>query len=452
MPIGDYTNPIPKSTWVFSTGTDYSKWIRPCGATGSDPLTEPGPFRWEPEAEVSEGFATLHKTFYFTLTDYAVNTAKFWDGGTTDGASLHYLPRIIPPSEIMRSSGFPKKGEKLAEDPNYHYTGNGTIRHISHDSRIWEYQAEYTSRIERDANGDDEDENSEPWSRRPTNVSVEFVERDEPFTVGYRQRDWARTVHEIPNTGIMYQSPIFNNIVRNSAGDPINARCTRSRTQIRFTYNIKPGDFNVNDIIDCRGSINKKEIRVIGLRLKPGQARLVDIHPEYKNEWRDGTFTKRWNYWQISVTMEASTKNDTFNQKLLNVGNRALFHQKYTIDSTGHVTQENGPYQRARICQWNSWSTAHGQADGTPQFGSIHHAMTARTLYDKQRNNGHKEDWPAFSYEEGNDIPLWYNGTIYYNAMNPNHADFGKYLVIEYPEWPWEDWEQLNLPKKGVDW
>ena len=445
--------------WYISGEREYSKIIRPCNGGDEQHLEEPGPYRWEPEAQVNNGFMTLQKTFYFTLKDLPADSS-FWEGDMqNDNQRLQVLPRVIPPSEIMKSEGFPRKGEALAEDPHYHYTGNGTLRHWHNDTRIWEFTAEYTNELQYDSDGNQVDDNTPPWKRKPTNVQIQFVEQEEPFTIGITggNKQVSEAFAFDYASGICYRNPYHKNMIRNSAGDPINARTKRNYTQVSFTYNVKPSDFSVTDLISCIGSVNKSEIKVIGLTFAPGIARVVSLQPQYIDQWQDGSYQKKQSYWQISVTIQMNTNYESFNQKFLNVGNRAIFHLQSSntdrITSKGVYLDGSGTAYKSRIIQWNSWGDNYGQAEGTPQFGPIDAALEAKKKYDKAMADANKKDiWPAFSYEEASDIPLSQNGTVDKYALVPNHERFGDYLMLEFKEYPNKDWDVLNMPEKGVDW
>ena len=441
--------------WYISGEREYSKIIRPCNGGDEKHLEEPGPYRWEPEASVNNGFMTLQKTFYFTLKDLPADST-FWEGDMqSDNTRIQVLPRMIPPSEIMKSEGFPQKGEALAEDSHYHYTGNGTLRHWDNDARIWEYTAEYTNELQHDSDGRPVDDNTPPWKRKPSNVQIQFVEQEEPFTVGITggNKQYSEAFGKDDAAGYCFRNMYHKNMIRNTAGDPINARTKHSYTQVSFTYNVKPEDFNVNDIIACNGSVNKAKVKVIGLTLPAGVARIVSLQPQYIDQWQDGSYQKKQSYWQISVTIQINIYYETFNQKLLNVGNRAVFHQGGSVNASGAFTDGTGMSYKARIVQWNSWTLNDGQAGGSPQFGPICWALTARRKYEYQRTQYKKQDvWPSFSYEEGSDLPLKRNGSMDVEAMTPNHERFGDYLMVEYKEYQSKDWDVLNMPEKGVDW
>lgn len=431
-------------TFISTPNGEYSRYIRPCAATSNNPLEEPGSHAWADENSVSDGYLTLHKTFYFTLKDLS-SGSLFWDGAVS--------PFEIPPSEVLRSSGFPQKWERLAEDTNYHYTGNGTLRHLSPTSRIWAFDAEYTSKNETDSDGYSRDDKTPPWKRKPTNVSIELDEIEGPLTVGYdkNNRRFKPIVDDdIGNIGYLVRQASNHNIIRNTAGDPINGRGTRYVTKVNFTYCLKPNDFSPMAIINKNGSVNKSRITVINIEIPAGCGRIVRLQPQLIDDWDSGSFHRKTPYWEIQVSIQLAIHGESFNQKLMNCGNRAKFHKGFTISDSGEVTQdEETKLVVDDVFAWRTWDLVYGQMLGNIQYGCKEMLVNAKKLY-KKKTDG--KELPDFTYEQMQSVPLTENGFIDKDALDPNSERFGDYLMIEPLTVPREDWAHLNMPEKGVKW
>lgn len=423
---------------------EYSTIIRPCTGNTDNPMTEPGPYAWAEENSVDDGYLTLHKIFFFTLNDGKTG-AEFW--------ASHRDTYDVCPAEVMRSSGFPQKWERLAEDTNYHFTGNGQLRHDLSNGRIWTFDAEYTSRNEYDSDGYSRDDATPPWKRKPTNISIELDTVECPLVAGFDRHNsrFKQIVdRNVGTVGYLVRELAGNNAIRNSAGDPINARGTKYVLKVNFTYCLKPTDFSGEAVFNKIGSVNSEEITVIGIKIRPGGGRIVQLHPQFIDDWESSSFKRKRPYWEIQTTLQLSMDNDSFNQKLMNTGNRAKFFKNVTVNADGTVSVLGGTDTVVDdIFSWKSWDLTHGQALGTIQFGTKETLVKAKKMY-QEKTAG--KSLPEFTYEEMQNIPLTVNGFVDKDAMDPNNARFGDYLFIEPLEFPREDWAHLNFPKKGVDW
>lgn len=420
----------------------YSTIIRPCTGSSYDPMTEPGPYAWALENSVENGKLTLRKTFYFTLNGYS--GTSFWGG---DPSAYD-----VCPAEVLRSSGFPQKWDRLAEDTNYHFTGDGTLRHLRDNDRIWAFDAEYTAKAENDSDGNARKHDTKPWKRKPENVTIELDEIECPLVVGLdkdNKRFKAITSKDVGNVGYLVRQASNHNNIRNSAGDPINARGTRYVIKVKFTYWVKPSDFDASMFIDCIGSVNKKDVQIIGIKIKSGCARIVELHPQYFDQWDSDSFSTKTTYWEVNTTIQLSMNGDSFNQKLLNTGSRAKFYKSYSISTSGSATYTSGSAIVDDVFAWQTWDGTNGQVLGAVQYGPKEAVVMAERKY-KAFSAG--KGLPDFSYKKMEGVPLTSSGFVDADALNPNSTRFGDYLVIEPLEFQRKDWDDLNFPKNGVNW
>lgn len=414
----------------------YSTIIVPCSGTSSDPMQEPGPYAWDLSASMQNGIATITKIFNFTMSSAAVGSG--------------IKPYAVCPAEVMKSSGFPVRFSVLAEDTRYKYYGNGTIEHTHPDSTYWTYRAEYT--IQRSASaslnseGSSDDESTPPWKRKPTNVSISFPEVVIPFRMGYNGNNNRYTTRDDGSIDVLV--PIVN-----SAGDIIEAETKKHYVQLSFTYCLSPNNFNVNDFINNVNSINKSKAKVCGLTFPAGSCLLVSANPQYHDEVTDGTKSKSWKWWEIDAVLQYDPSGDGFEQRLLNIGNRAIWYAGMRVNSNGVVSHTGTTLQKypSEIYHWRSFADGtYGQTalTETIQFGNRECLQMAQTAF----NTKFKSKGWTFAFEEDSQMPLLPNGTLDIDAVTVGNSRYQRYKSVHYQEHKRKDWSGLNLPAKGVDW
>lgn len=397
---------------------------------------EPSEFGWDLSTSVNDGVPTIIKNYFFTLSDSAISSGV--------------KPYDICPSEIMRAKGFPVKFSKLPEDEDYVYLGNGNIEHENHNSIYWVYQAEYTSRRGSggsvDSDGRRGDEDTPPWKRRPENVQAGFPEVETPFLFGYNRNNNRFT------TQLDGEKVAINPVV-NTAGDRIEAVTTKRLFQLSFTYSLHPRDFDVNAFIKHNNSINSKQIKICGLTFPAESCLLLSADPQYHDEYTDGTNRKRWSWWEISVVIQHDYSGDGFEQKLLNVGNRARFPVGASVNANGEVTGLGGALHdnAEAIYQWRSFPDAtnkQNSVNSKMQFGGIALVSRAQQIFnDRFGGQGH-----TFAYEEAQSMPLDKHGGLFHASFNPANPLYQKYYILHFQEHKYRNWSALKMPQKGVDW
>lgn len=410
---------------------------------------ENGSALWPEEISLDNGTASITRTFNFVTTD------------AFRRSSSGSRPQMISPLEIIKADGFPVKYSPLPEDTRYKYYGNGTIRHCGYNSHNWVYEAEYTM---SDPNADDDGfqytADTPPWKKKPENVSVSFPEISIPFTAAFDLNGNLYKLDERLQTHRRWR-PVCP--VINAAGDPLQAMTVRYLFQLDFTYNVQASQFSVNKMMECQGSINKNKIKILGITF-PALSAMVTLHPQYVDTYSDSTNSRHWKYWQIQATIQCDAYNEnSFFQKLMNVGNRAFFAKASWVDGTGHVRDNPSTVDlktrrgilKGQIYSWWSWALTDkggervwSQCAPTSelQFGNRALVLEAKQKFEKLANG------LSFAYEEQQNIPLTKYGTVDKDAVDPSNARFADYIVYEYNEHPVTSWNGLNMPKSGVDW
>lgn len=398
----------------------YSNKIRLCTGNSDDPMKEPGPYSWDNGVSLSDGHATITKCFNFTTKSNGI------------------IPREVCPSEVIRAKGFPVKYDKLEEDERYVYYGNGNLEHLQSDSRFWVYRAEYTTNKERGGYND----------RKPYDVSISFMPVTKPFTAAFDRYNKRYTV---VSTYDGYIRKYRTNPVQNTARDPITAETTILLPQINFSFNLSPKSFNRNSVLECVGSVNIDSERVIGLTIPAGAGRIVTLEPSFQSGDSDATEGKK-QFWVIKASILIDKSGDTLAQKLLNVGNRALFYSSWSISQANGIVSGSGISREAGpVYSWWSWDPVNGQlaANSRMQFGNRAMLIEAKSKYDKMAFG---RNLNQFAYETLENVPLLPNGQVNINAMDSTNDNFGNYISLEFPEFPKRNWGALNMPEEGVDW
>lgn len=415
----------------------YSSIIRLCNGTSNDPSAEPGPYAWDLSAGLQEGNATITKIFNFRLSDAA------------RGSGIKSYE--VCPVEVMKASGFPVRFSTLPEATKYKYYGNGTIELTDPDSDYWRYRAEYSIQRSASASQDSEDsaddENTKPWNRRPTNVSISFPEIVIPFRAAYNANNNRYTTHEDGTRVTLVP-------VTNTAGDIIETETKKNYVQLSFTYAIDPESFDVNKFFESYNSINKSQITVCGLTFPAASCLLVSANPQYHNEVTDSTESKSWKWWEVEVVLQYDPSGDEFEQQLVNLGNRAIWYKTLNVDGNGMVIGASGALQSypSEIYHWRTFAdTTYGQngANESIQFGNLACANKAKTTFENRFKAS--KGW-TFAYEQDAQMPLNTDGTLDIDVLNPSHTRYKKPRIRSFQEHKRKEWSGLNFPKKGVDW
>lgn len=425
----------------WSSVSEQSKIIVPCSdnTVPSDVRTSlPSATGWETSASMSDGDITLTKYFFFTIKD---------------GVTIR--PREIPPIEVFRAPGFPKKHSRLPEDNRFVYLGNGELSKLNNDidSIIWVYKATYTW----DLHHIDEDENTKPWDRKPTNVSLSHPEVQKPFLYGYDEEN--RRFKTVQYNTYYGQIQVPTNPVVNSAGDRFELMQTKTNLQLNFTYCVRPSRFNINDVMDSQHTINKSKIKVIGIEIPARRGYMENIEPHYSVDDNGNE------YWELSVSILYDKIGDGFQRHVMDVGNRAKWHiEGFPVTTQGKVNNVNdngvitsygsgalSPSSQA-IYGWWPYDSTSGQFSPGKKFqiGNAQMLMLAKWKYDNGVNLNKK--FGDFVYEKLEDIPLAPDGTVWFDAMTPGNAHYRQYHIKDFQEHPQRDWDSLNMPMFGVKW
>ena len=427
--------PFPSYTPTkWTSPSQQSSIIVPCSneKLKCDEKSElPSTTGWDAEAQVQDGHLSFTRYYFFRVKD---------------GVQIN--PREIPPIEIFRAPGFPKKFSRLPEDTRYVYLGNGSLTHGNGDidDNVWCYKAEYELRLSDD---DDEDENTKPWDRKPTNVSLTHPEVQKPFRYGYDNQN--RRFKTVMHDSYYGEIQVPTCPVVNSAGDVIEAMRTKTNVQLNFTYFLKPSRFNINDVLDCIHTINKSKLMVLGTEIPAGRGFMEQMEPHYNVDDNGNE------YWELNTSILLDRVGDGFARHLLDVGNRALWPLGgWDVTQYGVITQST-PYTLARAPQavYGWWSFADwtkGQFNpqyNTYQIGNAAMLMKAKWFYENKSKPITKQE---FTFEKLDQVPLNRDGTVDKVAMNPNGSAHKQYRTLTFQEHPQRDWDALNMPKRGVKW
>lgn len=417
-------------------------YFRFCTGSVHDPVpNEPASTGWlHDDISVSENECSIVKLFNFTLKD-----------------DSPIEPRTICPAEALAFEGLPKIGDTITSDTMdsiFYYSGNGTLVHPDEDSRFWQYRAEYSSSKQGVASSSRRTEL--PWKQKPTNISITFPEIVKPFKLAY---DYKNKIYE--DSGASFtetKTEIIGEatqIVSNTAGDPFDAKTKRNIVQLHFTYNIKPRDFDINELLLLQNSVNSRDTKIIGLNIEAGTGCILSISPVYHDESLGENSKRKYQWWEITVDIQIDKVEKRFGQKFLNTGNRAKFPSpksfevtqngvvRYLEDAKNHLSDT-----AQQIYQWFSFDGTSGQAwqSAKMQFGNKHMLAMAKKQYDIYKKQT-SDTLPEFTYEASQNIPLDKHGMIDTNAIEDK-----EYKVLFFGEYPTRNWNLMDFPTRGVDW
>ena len=426
-----------KTKWA--SASQESKIIVPCS---NDTLPDdwrtdyPSANGWDTTASVSDGNITITRFFFFTIK-----------------SGVTVRPREIPPIEVFRAPGFPKRRSRLPEDKRFIYLGNGELSKLNGDlnSKIWVYRATYVLDASID---DDEDENTKPWNRKPWGVSLTHPEVQKPFLYGYDDEN--RRFKTVQYDAYYGKIQVPTDPVINSAGDRFELMRTKTNLQLNFTYALKPSRFNINDLMDCIHTINKSKIKMIGVEIPARRGYMEGLEPHYNVDDNGNE------YWEINVSILLDRVGDGFQRHVYDVGNRAKWHSDIskTVDSNG-VVQSRGTGALTTSSQdiygWWSFDQTSAATKQLGQFaaasryqiGNAQQMMAAKWYFDHDIKPVVNSE---FVYETLSDVPLAPDGTVWFDSLDPTSSHYRQIRVKDFQEHPQRDWDSLDIPRNGVKW
>lgn len=377
------------------------------------------------------------------------------DGVITITKKLYFR---VPPGENPRQYNdldvyahplFPQKYSALSQDARYKFYGNASISHERDDSKFFIAELEYST-SSSSANSQDEDgekvtPDTPPWKILPDNISFSYPERQVPFQAAYNssgQRYNAAGQVLIP--------------VQNSAGTPFVAQTTERDMEMSFTFATK--NWNYNNAITYGNTINASEIEICGIKIPARRGLLRPPECEFITTYDEATGLKKWDYWNVKVSILITFSSDGFAKRVLNVGDEAYFKDLVYKDVTLYGT--NG--KRSRICAFRKYQEVilDEQKDtytfyqtGDIVYGSYDQFLAFRQMIisesialqtDKEEKDYYKGGTLDPQCEQLSQMPLTPDGYLDTDAITSKQ--YGSLSFLEYPT---KSWKSLNFPKKA---
>ncbi len=374
-------------------------------------------------SSMSDGIVTIPKILHFKIPD-------------TDN------PRDYSDIDVYSHRNFPQYGSALPEDARYKFYGNASIEKQP-DSHYFHATCQYST---SDANATDSDgggvtSDTPPWKLKPDNIVFSYPETNIPFRAAYNNKGrlWKAGTQNTNN-------PIALIPVTNTAGDPIDELKPVKNINISFTYAIK--NFNPNQFFIYPNSVNKNEIKILGITIPAQTATITSLEPNYITVYEDNSNKAKWEYWSININILVDIQDTVINAHPLNIGDRALFDAfTFTPTNTEIAATENAETIVSWIMPTKDSKGKYIQLNGKKMYSGWQQFVKCYQLLNNSEN-----DYFQMQYEQMEKMPLLPNGHLDVDAITIGHERFKSYYYLTFRRFPFISWESLNLPKKGIQW
>ena len=380
---------------------------------------------------MQDGVITINKKIYFRVPD---------------GEN----PRSYNDLDVYSHEKFPKVYSALTEDPRYKFYGNASISHDWDDGHYFTAELEYSTSNPNATDVDDKavDSNTPPWKLRPDNISFSYPERQVPFQAAYN------------SSGKRYNANGQILIpVQNSAGDPFVAQTVEREAEISFSFATKSWD--PNNAIYYGSTINSQEISVCGLKIPARRGLLRPPECEFITTYEDSSGNKKWEYWNVRISILITFSDYGFAKKVLDVGDKAHFAALDYKDSLlpGGIILPATTGGASQICSFRKYViTDLGNGYAYAPIGDIVFCSWEQFLAFRQGAINQSifltKVVPSYlggivdpQCEQHSQMPLDANGYFDKKALKTK-----QYNTLSFLEYPTKSWSSLNLPKKGVKW
>lgn len=382
-------------------------------------------------SSMQDGVITINKKIYFRVPD---------------GEN----PRQYSDLDVYAHPLFPQRYSALSQDARYKFYGNASISHERDDSKYFIAELEYStnSNLNFGSSGDQEvTADTPPWELLPDNLSFSNPERQIPFQAAYNA------------SGQRYNSAGQVLIpVQNSAGTPFVAQTTAMDMEMSFTFATKK--WNINNSIDYGNTINASEIEICGVTIPARKALLRPPKCDFITTYEDSTGKKKWEYWNVNVTILITFSPDGFAKRVLNIGDECYWnHMPYSDDlfTNGFSIPGTQGGQRSRICHFRKYKKFMHNGNkyvfypagdevycSWDQFLAFRQMAISQSLdlMEKEKENyvGGILDPQC---EQLSQMPLDAAGFLDKNAIRTKQ--YGSLTFLEYPT---KSWKSLNFPSR----
>lgn len=381
-------------------------------------------------SSMQDGVITINKKIYFRVPD---------------GEN----PRQYSDLDVYAHPLFPQKYSALSQDARYKFYGNASISHERDDSKYFIAELEYSTNSSSNfgSSGGDQEVTADtpPWELLPDNLSFSNPERQIPFQAAYNA------------SGQRYNSAGQVLIpVQNSAGTPFVAQTTARDMEMSFTFATKK--WNINNSINYGNTINASEIEICGVTIPARRALLRPPKCDFITTYEDSTGKKKWEYWNVNVTILITFSPDGFAKRVLNIGDECYWRDIQYKDAVLDIgyTLPGTTTKRSRVCsfrKYKEFKRSDGKYSYFPvgdivycswdQFIAFREAIISESLYMKDKEKKYTGEILDPQCEQLSQMPLDAAGFLDENAITTKQ--YGSLTFLEYPT---KSWKSLNFPSR----
>lgn len=357
-------------------------------------------------------------------------------------------PRQYNDLDVYAHPLFPQKYSALSQDARYKFYGNASISHERDESKYFIAELEYSTNSSSNfgSSGDQEvTADTPPWELLPDNLSFSNPERQIPFQAAYN------------SSGQRYNSAGQVLIpVQNAAGTPFVAQTTAMDMEMSFTFATKK--WNINNSIDYGNTINASDIEICGVTIPARRALLRPPKYDFITTYEDSTGKKKWEYWNVNVTILITFSPDGFAKRVLNIGDECYWRDIQYKDDVLDIglTLPGSVTKRSRICsfrKYKEFKRSDGKYSYFPvgdivycswdQFIAFREAIINESFCMKNNEEKYTKEILDPQCEQLSQMPLDAAGFLDKNAITTKQ--YGSLTFLEYPT---KSWKSLNFPSR----
>lgn len=348
-------------------------------------------------------------------------------------------PRQYSDLDVYSHPQFPQKNSVLSADPRYKFYGNASVTHELDDGHYFTADLEYSTENPNATDLEDKSvtPDTPPWKLLPTEINFTYPEVRVHFQRAYNDQG-------------KLSVPVVN-----SAGDPIPLETTIHNIRMSFTFNARL--WNINNLITYGNTLNSKEIKVCGLTIPAERGLLLPPESSYITVYEDHSSKIKWKYWSVRINILFDTSGLLFNRKVIDIGNRAKFYEviiandplvgNMTLPAISKpeqicafrlfqkITDDSGEYKFIQTGNriFASWS----------QFIAFRQKAIANSMSLSKNDKDKYKSGIVDPQCEQLERMFLKNGFMKDPETDP--------VLLSFREFRSKSWEDLNLPKKGLD-
>ena len=381
-------------------------------------------------SSMQDGIITINKKIYFRVPD---------------GEN----PRQYSDLDVYSHPLFPQRYSALSQDARFKFQGNASITHERDDSKYFIAELEYSTSTSVNfptSNDQAVDANTPPWKLLPDNITFSYPERQVPFQAAY---DYSGNRY--------FSSGLALLPVQNSAGTPFVAQTTERDMELSFTFAAKK--WNINNSLYYGNTINASEIEICGVTIPARRGLLRPPECEFVTTYEESSGKKKWEYWNVRVSILITFSNTGFAKRVLDVGDECYWNDIQYKDAVLDIgfTLRGSTTKRSRICsfrKYKEFKRSDGKYSYFPvgdivycswdQFIAFREAIISESVYMKATEKKYTGEILDPQCEQLSQMPLDGFGFLDENAIRTK-----QYNTLSFLEYPTKSWKSLNFPSRS---